>query len=269
MFSTPLCGKAAMRNGPACLKLPRMGYIKHESSCLLAYVLLHTLMYLATVSPCFLSIISWILVCFEDPVDQISMEEGAATAKCQESVATSGVMPGEQHPLISPWPAIEAPVDGASNIDYEQYQPPKELFLLLDKDETPPEIRNIVLSSINKPEKAVSDSEKPKTLEDPSANPEVVGIPQSSESSQVTRVASRPDQSHSRSVSTASLSLSTSRTTNGSDDGTRLGSKKATLSALLSSTTNLIGSVKQAIKNPSTAERHAVSETSQKVHKSS
>jgi hypothetical protein len=193
------------------------------------------------------------------------MNEGTETIKHQVSVTTGRGMQDAQHPYISPWPAMEVAVDNATDVDYEQYPPPKELYLLLGNDQTPPEIQNIVLSSINKPDKAAPRSEEAKNPEDDFANSEIVEIPQSSESSPVMTVISPPDQNHSRSTSTNSLSLHTSRTTNGSDSVSRLRFKKLTISTLLSSTTNLIGSVKQAMKSPLAAEKYDVSEMSQKV----
>ncbi len=197
------------------------------------------------------------------------MEGGAETPKCRVSIIVTGEMPGAQGPFMSTWPEMETTPDDASNADYGQYAPPKELRILLDETQAPPEIRDIVLNSLDRPEGLVSGSEEPKSAKIPSAVARVVSIPGTSESSQVAAVGSHSDQSHSRSASITSLSLSTSRTTNDSDDGVRHTTKKATLSALLSSATNLIGSVKHAIKDSSTTEKNLGSKTVQKVTNSS
>jgi hypothetical protein len=193
------------------------------------------------------------------------MSEGTKTIEYQRFITTSGGMRDVQQPYILPWPAMEGLMDDANKVDYEQYPPPKELFLLLDEAETPPEIRDIVLRSVNKPEKAATGFQELKAPEDDFADPKMVETSQSSGSSPVMTVVSHSDQSQSRSTSSASLSLHTSGTIQDSDGGTRQGFKKVKLSTFFSSTTNIIGCVKQAMKGPSTAERHDSSEKSKKL----
>jgi hypothetical protein len=167
------------------------------------------------------------------------MSEDSGTLEYQRSINTGGGMRIVQQAYILPWPAMEAFADDATNLDYQQYPHPEELFLLLDKAQAHPETRNIV-----------------QTPDDGLANSKMVEISQSSESSPVIAVVSPSDQSHSRSTSSASPSLHTNQTTNSSDSGNRLGFKKATLSTFFSSTTNLIGCVKQAMKSPLTVEKY-------------
>jgi len=186
------------------------------------------------------------------------MSEDSGTIEYQRSETTGRGMRDTQQPYILPWPAMEG----------FAYPLPKELFLLLDKTQTSLEIRNIVLSSVNKAEKATAGFEELETPEDGFANPKMVEISQSSESSSVMTVASPSDQSHSRSTSSGSLSLHINQNTNSNESGTRLGLKKATLSTFFSSTTNLIGCVKQAMKSPSTAEKDDSSERSKKLGRS-
>jgi hypothetical protein len=75
------------------------------------------------------------------------MSEGTETIDYQRFITTGGGRRDVQQPYILPWPAMEGLMDDANKVDYEQYPPPKELFLLLDEAETPPEIREIVLRS--------------------------------------------------------------------------------------------------------------------------
>ena len=190
----------------------------------------------------------------DEPLEDELTEEGAEAPKFQVSVLVNRVLPGPQDHFVSPWPEMEAFIEDASNLDYERYHPPRELLLLLDEAQTPPEIQVIVHSSLRSPDGAISGSEESRTPETPSENPQVVNP---------------SNGSHSRSVSTTSLSLSPSATPRGSDDGARHGSKKATFSTFLSSTTNFLGSVKQAMKDSSTAAKIARYETLPKASSSS
>ncbi|ERF69518.1 hypothetical protein EPUS_01847 [Endocarpon pusillum Z07020] len=218
----------------------------------------------------------YLLVTSEDPVEDSLMEEGDKPPKCQVSIFVSGAAPDAEDPLVSPWLEMavslvaeeEGDDDNAVDIDHEQHHPPQELYLLLDEGQTPPPIRDIVLNSLNIPEDAVPVSEMPQASEEPPSDPYVEEIPDSRGALQVTPVGSPSDMSHSPSTSTTSSSLSTSPTTNGSVDGARSGSNKSIFSALLSSRTNIIGPMKQAMKDRPSIGKSATYERSPRAVRS-
>ncbi|KAF7509194.1 hypothetical protein GJ744_008254 [Endocarpon pusillum] len=204
-----------------------------------------------------------LLVASEDSGQDSLMEAGDKSPKCQVSIVVSGAAPDAEDPVVPPW--LEKAVslvaedeeeeeddddDDAVDIDHEQHHPPQELHLLLDEVQTPPPIRDIVLNSLNRPaEDAVSESEMPPASEEPPTDPHVEEIPDSRGALQLVPVGSPSDMSHSPSTSTTSSSLSTSPTTNGSVDGARSGSNKSIFFALLSSRKNIMGPMKQAMKD--------------------
>lgn len=241
-------------------------------ACLLVSILKQSLLLpLTVVHQAALSLVSLLTVLFlliysEDSMENASMEESAETHKFRVSVVVNGAMADALGRFVSPWPAMGAPVDATSSVSYEQYKPPKELLLLLDEAQTPPEIRNIAFNALNRPADIVSRSEEPHATKETFKKPKAVDVPKSSESSQSTLEGSPSDCSHSPSESTASLSSSIGPTMKGSDEGAR--AKKATFSSLLSSTTNLVGSMKHAIKDSSSTEKKTNSERLQQVTRS-
>jgi hypothetical protein len=235
-----------------------------SSICLLVFILkpicFLPLIFLLHVTASLLSldVAFWFLISAQPPTEHTPMERQAETSQCPVSVMVHRDILDEDAALVSPWPELEGSVEDASNVNYEQFEEaPQELSLLLDASQTPPEIQNIVLNSLNKPEEAINKSGAQQTSEDPSPNPSSVELPGSREVIQVTPPDSLLDRSHSPTISNATPSLSTSRTTESSDESDRHGFKKATLSNLLSSTTNLIGSMKNALKDSSPIENGA------------
>jgi hypothetical protein len=209
----------------------------------------------AALSTCALLAICSTLVLSEDPVETASMEGDADEPECQVLIMVNGeAAPAAKDSLVSPWPEMEISIDNASNeVDYERIDRMKELHLLLDEGETPPEIRDIVLTSLKRPEEVVSTSAELDTRN------ENLELPKASAALSVQeQPSSSPShRSHSPSASMTSFSLSTSPATNTSDDGARYMAKKAKLSALLASTTSLIGTVKSALKDSSLADKKA------------
>lgn len=211
-----------------------------------------------------LLVLSWALICSEDSMAIMSIERDGDTPRCRVSVVVNRATPGALGPLVSLWPEMDGWIDDASDVDHEQYEPPRELLLLPEEKQTPPEIQDIVLSSLKGSDEVELRSEEPKASQDPTANSKGVEDTESSVLSQCRPLGSPSDRTHSSSASTNSLSLSTSRTTNSSNESARhTPPKKAKFSALLLSTTNLIGSVKHAIKDSSTTEKNSRSIISQ------
>lgn len=216
------------------------------------------------------------LVTSEDSVEDSSMEEDDKHPRCQVSIVVSGAGPDAEDPLLSPWPKMAASImedddddnddDGAIEIDHKQHQLPQELYLLLDQVQTPAAIQDIVLNALNTPtEKAVLESEVAEASEEPPTGPYLEDVPESSGALQVTSVGSPSDIGHSRSASDTSLSsssLSTSPTTNSSVDDTISGSKKSIFFTLLSSKTDIIGPMKQAMKDRSLLGKGVTNESS-------
>ena len=120
------------------------------------------------------------------------MEESIEAPQCGVSVVVDGAMSNAQCAFISPWPEMETAIDASSIVDYEQYEPPKELLLLLDEAQTPAEIQKIVLDSLKRPQQLVPRSGEHNPAEGPSATPIVVDVPESGESSQVHSGGSQP-----------------------------------------------------------------------------
>lgn len=208
----------------------------------------------AALSTCALLAICSTLVLSEDPVEIASMEGDADEPECQVLIMVNGeAAPAAKDSLVSPWPEMEISIDNASNdVDYERIDRMKELHLL-DEGETPPEIRDIVLTSLKRPEEVVSTSAE---LDTRNENPE---LPKASAALSVQeQPSSSPShRSHSPSALMTSFSLSTGPATNTRDDGARYMAKKARLAALLASTTSLIGNVKSALKDSSLADKKA------------
>ncbi len=191
------------------------------------------------------------------------MEEGDKHPKCQLSIVVSGPVPDAENPLLSPWPKMAAFVveddDDAVEIGYEQHHPPQELYLLPDEVQTPAAIQDIVLKSLKtSADEAVPEPEVPQTSEELPTDSHVEEISESSGVLQVSPVDSSSDSSHSRSTSTTSSSLSTSPSTNDGAEGSRSGSRKSTLFAFLPSKTDIIGPMKQAMKEPSSIVKRAM-----------
>jgi hypothetical protein len=169
--------------------------------------------------------------------------------------------------LVSSWPESDLSLDRSQDTDYEQHEPPKELTLFLSEEQTPPEIRDIVLRSLERQQQPEAQNGEPSAPNDSTENGTVVATADNEALSADPSTTNAPDIS-SPSASSTSLSLSTSPTTNSSEEGTRHGSKKATLSAILSTTTNLIGLVKHALQDSSSSGKAEGSESSRKLRKS-
>jgi IBR domain, a half RING-finger domain len=168
-------------------------------------------------------------------------------------------VPSAQDDLVSSWPGIDISLDDAAadDDDYEQHDPPKELLLLPGEEQTPPEVRDLVLNSLNRAE-IVSGSEDPSGPNDTPDDLRAIEIPQRSESSsQAIPESGGSNSSHSPSTSTLSFSMSTNSNTNTSEDVSRHGARKAGFSALLSSAATLFGSVKPATKGSSLTNKTA------------
>jgi hypothetical protein len=213
----------------------------------------------AALSICALLAIFSTLVLSDDPVETASMEGDADEPECQVLIMVNGeAAPTAKDSLVSSWPEMEISIDNASNdVDYERIDQMKELHLLLDEWETPPEIRDIVLTSLNRPEEVVSASSELDTRNENQELPKASAALGSSGGVQEQPSSSPSHRSHSPSASITSFSLSTGPTTNTSDDVARYMAKKARLSALLASTTSLIGTVKSTLKDSSLADKKA------------
>ena len=185
------------------------------------------------------------------------MERNSNIQNLSVMVRANGEMalPNCEDIFVSPWPEIDPSPDDASNGDYEQYDAPRELLLLLDEEQTAPEVREIVLNSLARTEEVVSASEDPSGPNELSDGLRAIEIPETSESSQQVPDSRRSQSFYSLSTSTHSLSTSTSPDSNNSEDVTGYGPKKVKLSTLLSSATHLFGSVKQAITESSSADK--------------
>jgi hypothetical protein len=238
----------------------------HLLLCILIQTCLPSLtsVYQATVSLLSLFIIFWVLVFSEDSMDSTSTGDDSGTPECQVSVLVSGAISCTQCPFVAPWPELETSLDDASDVNYEQHNQPGELLLLHDEAQTPPEIRDIVRSSLKTPKEVVSESSETKATENPSSKPETVENLNARGPYSVTSEYSSSEQSHSPSGSNTSLALSTSRTTNSSNEAGRPVSKKAALSAFFSSKVSLIGLVTHLTMDPLLLEKNAGAQIVQK-----
>jgi hypothetical protein len=281
-------GKVAME-GPASLRPHKMGSIQDAlgfpiciSPCpngyavhwvfalLLLCILIHTcLPSLTSVQQANFSLLSlfivfWVFVFSEDSMESTSIGDDSEAPECHVSVLMSGAISCTESPFVSTWPELETSLDDASDVNYEHHNPPGELLLLLDEGQTPPEIRDIVRSSLKRPKEVVSESSETKATENSSSNPKIVDNSNTRGPSSVTSEGSSSDQSHSPSGSNTSLVLSTSRTTNSSNEAGRPVSKKAALSAFFSSKASLIGCVTHLTMDPLLPEKNAGSQIVQK-----
>lgn len=175
--------------------------------------------------------------------------------------------------FISPWSDRNPPPDCNWDMEYTQHRPPNELRLLLDHIQTPPEIRNIVFKSLDRPANSRSASSTLSNIshqsKDTPANPSnTVSAQPRSDGATTTLSSAHRRSSHearngtflnpSPSTSTSSLSLPLCETEkssrSGSSSSTEDGAKhpkKPSLTSIISSTTNIIGSMKQALRETS------------------
>lgn len=254
-----------MPDRPFYLSLHMLGLI----SFILVYiqVLSFTGAYQAALSLFSLFLLFCSLMSSEDPVETTSIEvEGTESQQCRVSIVLNGKLLDDMDFLLSPWPKMDMTVDDTFNLDVEQYDQPPELRLLLDEKQTPAEVRDILLNSLQVPgEEVVSGSQDPNFADDQIQNPKIEEGSGNGESSRSLLRSSSEYQGHSPSTSTTSLSLSTVPTAGSSDDSIRQGSRKPALSALVSSTANFFESVKHAMKDSPT-DKKGKSATSRKVY---
>lgn len=177
-------------------------------------------------------------------------------------------MPVCKHIFVSPWPEIDSSMDDAYNDDYEHCDAPKELRLFVDEDQTPPELRAMVLNSLASTEETCSGSEHPRGPIDRSDDLRAIQIPERNRFPQGISENSSSYSSDSPSTSTHSLSASTNLDSNSSESVSSYGPRKANLSTFLLSATNLFGVLKHAIKDPSPVDKIAESTSRQNFNSS-
>ena len=190
------------------------------------------------------------------------MESAANESLLEPTAVVSTAQDGVECQFVSPWPELKPVPETTSDQEYTQYRPPNELRLLLDQAQTLPEVRNLIFKSLDRPVHHLSPPSI-HTSQPPPQEEVEISPPQSRRSSRSTPYGTFLDQDQSPTVSATSLPLSItqsstrsgSRSSNSSstEDGAKKPPKKPGLSAILSTTTNLLGSVKQALRDTSSS----------------